>query len=1653
MSADTSTRLLQLDPLLEAKNPNVRNEAAAAYGKLSIFNEDVKKSLKKHIGSQTWETRVSAGKALQATLQNTPEFEKIKQEDSYIAEKLMRIVVIEVQKNFKPLLSDDEKSLRKSEKERGSNLKQREIVDQHLEYNRATGLSSQKFLSDDEFIHQEVSEMDVPSTSQELGQMTKVEPIEDEVISENDNDLIERQKQFWRVLREFVNLVAEQQWFVRHGGAIAICQMATTSFDKLSYELVDTILYLLIHVLILDKFNDFISGRNATAPVREQCAQALVHMLRNTDEKRREVVLEIVVQMVSTPGENYWNIRQSGLLVLKYYFAIARSGDADHQKIFDRCFELVIKSLDDSVDDVTGCAVKTLASILSNKEIGSEEMGRLVERVMEHVWKLLDLEAAKEQLRAGLDSLCIDLLELVEMWLRRNQESSISRQSLLTICSTIDAAFPIRCEKIVQLLDADIDRPQNDKLSAEDVFVIIKQLYRVLLFAPPSDSLVFLEKTFLTFGKIFRTYRQVLIEKGEVSQKIGNWLACLLLDHRNPQIDVFACDVEGISSNGSTPTELMCSEEMRFLGEKEKDKVYLTRKILCAKFLAIIFEALYESEGEILGQKVDQAVQLLFVPLFQSTCIMHNLGTSIVVNEWAALYRASFNAETTKKPPPTTIMQQADTIVRGPGKQYDEMATIVHGLTKDCNEFIEYCVVRGFDRTSSEATGGAPEEVSKSAYSIVRAKLKTDKQREAIDTRYNTLSRSIENAKMNIKSNGIRINALLSSTLFYFGSAPEKLTPQIRPIVETMQTEENDAMAAEVFRGSVPLLVMYSWPRTPRPYVKVIAKALESFSNCPIRIPKVGTASPGSQSTIISMKRIWGKETEDGFEENSGLVSAESKNAELFLTIMCQFNSTQLAEFYTHFDLSEDVDQNTFLTRLELHNCLWNRVGSRFSDLSTDKIFGLVPSEDPAIRFAFAKIIETFCKSSCGDTISRSYAKLVSLSEDLNNTSSRLTAVEVYLRLCMLDTSFLNGWAALLAPPVFQLLTDKCEAVRDAAGEAFRRLVPVVTLDNPNLVIENLSDELLGKRAEYSNFINVLGSPSSLPRVIREDITGGFDTNMLREYQLEGITWIRFLRTYGLHGILADDMGLGKTLQTMCSIALSVDKDQLDERQKCSLIVCPRTLVDHWCLEWNRFFPNRTPAVKLITRCQNAEICVIPYDDLKSAYMLDRVWNYIVLDEGHVMRNSKRRAFKFACQLTCKSRLILSGTPVQNSPADLWSLFTWLMPGYLGTEKQFRSQFLKKIMKCRMPKASESDLSAGSAAISQLHKLVLPFVMRRLKSEVLKELPEKNVQDYECQLTEDQKEVYRFIVERCTASYEEKQNKTAISSLVTLISLRKLTDHTTLVFDLLTKIGAPQDILNKAFTAKSGKMEALKQLLIECEICKNPEEEVTGDIDDLGGLNEVGAGHRALIFCQWKASAILVSNALSSGEFGSVVSHLVLDGSVPAGDRMKIVNRFNEDKTIDVLVLTTHIGGVGLNLTGADTVIFMDHDWNPMKDLQAIDRAHRLGQTRNVNVYRLITQGTIEEKVMSLAKFKLNTAQALIGADNTSLMTMETSELMNMFTLDGDESKPSTSEGGEPVAKKSKKSTGEASQEINLASMWDETQYDDFQVDTFLRNA
>ncbi|KJH49727.1 protein, SNF2 family [Dictyocaulus viviparus] len=1626
------TRLNHLGSILESKNSALRREAAMAFGKYCLSDDKVVEVLFTHICSTSWDGRVAACDALNSLLLNMDLLVK-KMEDIPIMDALRNLDAERVLKTYNPLLSDDGNALNASTSGVKANAhQQRLVLDQHLEMSALIGVTSAGFLNDVDMLpqsnsnspRQETEELSNPDYCKVSADI-KIEDLE------NFDGSNSSQRALLRFFSRLLSLLADKKWQCRHGAAIAVTKFLSTSYSRLPLLLVDSCALQLLHVLILDQFNDFVSGRNATAPVRETCAQALGHFLHKTDCMRQSVVLGQLRSLLLIQGERKWHCRQSALLVFKYFFAIASSSDAFHD-----CFNLVVASLDDPVDDVVSCAVTTLSSLLSNPSVDNER-STLVQKVMSNVWCLLQQESKKDQLRNGLDALAIDLISIVETWMSLQSTVNLTREQIMTVTSMIDENFQSRTQKIVTLLFVAFKRDQG-VLSCD-------LLYRVLLFTAPTSDMLLLENTYVTSKALVSKYGSKLIDSRIFLDKIGPWVGCLLLDHKNAVIDVFTYCIDISTSSKDDPNIRMASEEVRCLSDKERDDVYIARKIIAAKFLATIIDLYYESGLEVNGQPVAEAIQLLFVPFLRSNQLYHNLGAAVIINEWAAVYRESLN-KAIKVEAPVTILQICDIFLKSPPKNYDELTSAVNHLTMDCKEFVDYCVSRGVQRSKlnmGETT--SVEEISKMAFDLCLAELKDPNHVESLTTRYNVLADSIQFTK--------RVTSFLASALFYFGFAPEKLTPMVRPLVECMQNEPNSTVSAEVFRGSIALMIAYSWPRSPKPYIKVIARAMDIFSGCSNRIPKpIDWLGKDKQHTILSLELNDPEKTKP---------SPQSLNAELMFFICSTFAVDQLEEFYQQFALDQCENQEVLISRLALHDCMWSRVGSMLSDASTLAILQLLKSSNPALRFAGSKAVETFARSRLGDTISRIYDPLSSMLSNISEENERRGAIEAMLRLSSMSSA-LNGVVSLLAPLVFVRMTDKLEEVRDAAGEAFRNMVPLLALEDVDVVVAGLNDTLSIKRRESASFINVLSAPSRLKLVATSTIRGLCKTIQLRHYQSEGITWIRFLRKFGLNGILADDMGLGKTLQTLCALALSLDDDE-QLISKCSLIVCPRTLVDHWCNEWCRFFPGRTPACRVeatLSKLKSAEIVVAAYEDLKGNTSLGRIaWNYVVMDEGHILRNPKTAIWRAANELNSTSRLILSGTPVQNSPADLWSLFTWLMPGYLGDDRHFRTQFLRKILKCRSHKASEKDIQEGSEAVAQLHRLILPFIMRRLKSEVLRELPDKNVQDYVCQLSEEQRAIYKFLVDRCTANRSQLASLNGISPLHALTALRKLVDHPILIQDVLFRLNAPEHIMDKLSTASSGKMAALGQLFSEAGIgvITNIEKEDMDDEDPLSSI-PVEMPHRALIFCQWKSSVQLISNALTRGDFGAPISHLVLDGSVAPSERQSIVDRFNSDHLIDVLVLTTHIGGVGLNLTGADIVIFLDHDWNPMKDLQAIDRAHRIGQTRKVNVYRLITQGTIEEKVMSLHKFKQNTADALIGADNRSLQTMATDELLSMFVLDG-EQPPMEKDSPEVKKKRKSKSSSHNSNmngedKWNLAELWDESQYEQqFDVSQFIKDA
>lgn len=455
---------------------------------------------------------------------------------------------------------------------------------------------------------------------------------------------------------------------------------------------------------------------------------------------------------------------------------------------------------------------------------------------------------------------------------------------------------------------------------------------------------------------------------------------------------------------------------------------------------------------------------------------------------------------------------------------------------------------------------------------------------------------------------------------------------------------------------------------------------------------------------------------------------------------------------------------------------------------------------------------------------------------------------------------------------------------------------------------------------------------------------------------------------------------------------------------------------------------------KIRSRVTQYKLVVGSYDIVRKdiEFFESIQWNYCVLDEGHIIKNGKTKSAKATKRLHAYHRLILTGTPVQNDVLELWSLFDFLMPGFLGSEKQFAAKYSRPILACRDPKAGPKEQEAGALAMEALHRQVLPFLLRRNKEDVLKDLPPKITQDYYCELSSLQRTLYEDFQSRHSASL--MTNNSSISVGVkghvfeALRYLKNVCNHPKLVltprhpqyqtvsqmifrkinlflifFSFFFQISASlqQQKINLSDIELGAKLPALKQLLLDCGIGQTQQQmnrNLNAANDNQQQTQQLVSQHRALIFCQLKAMLDIVEKDLLRVHLPTA-TYLRLDGSVPAAQRHSVVARFNADPSIDVLLLTTQVGGLGLNLTGADTVIFVEHDWNPMKDLQAMDRAHRIGQKKVVNVYRLVTRSTVEEKIMGLQKFKLLTANTVISTENSSLQTMGTDQVSNLKVL------------------------------------------------------
>ena len=458
----------------------------------------------------------------------------------------------------------------------------------------------------------------------------------------------------------------------------------------------------------------------------------------------------------------------------------------------------------------------------------------------------------------------------------------------------------------------------------------------------------------------------------------------------------------------------------------------------------------------------------------------------------------------------------------------------------------------------------------------------------------------------------------------------------------------------------------------------------------------------------------------------------------------------------------------------------------------------------------------------------------------------------------------------------------------------------------------------------------------------------------LRPYQRAGYNWLRFLNEYKLGGCLADDMGLGKTVQT-----LTLLQAEKDSGAGTSLLIMPTSLIYNWEMEANKFTPglrilNYTGTLrnKEIKRFENYDLVLTSYGitRLDVELLQQFYFNYIILDESQVIKNPTSNIAKAVRELNSRHKLVLTGTPIENTTMDLWSQMSFINPGILGTQTYFRNEFQHPIEK-------KNDESRAK----KLHSVIKPFLLRRHKSQVATELPEKVENIQYCSMSPEQEKRY----EEIKTHYREK--------IFNLIDQEGLGNSRFMILEGLTKLRQLANhprMVEQGYTGDSGKLEDVTYML----------------------ENAIAEGHKVLIFSQFVKHLELVRQYLKTHK----IDFAYLDGS--STDRKEQVERFNKDTTLKVFLISIKAGGLGLNLTEADYVFILDPWWNPAVEAQAVDRAHRIGQKKKVFTYKFITRNTVEEKILLLQKRKLKLTTELITTEE-SFMKQLTRDDINQILL------------------------------------------------------
>ncbi|KAJ7063461.1 SNF2 superfamily chromatin remodeling protein [Mycena amicta] len=1472
-------------------------------------------------------------------------------------------------------------------------------------------------------------------------------------------------------------------------------------------------------MFVLDRFGDFVSDQ-VIAPVRETVSQTLaallLHMPRRSVARVHSILLQMIQQNFPIPpappvpvtnGRNakqrqkarapdkdrthIWEVRHAGLLGIKYEVAVRNdlfaatiktNGDLMHvdgetelvkeeeknvdldltgKEVLRGVVEAAILGLGDRDDDVRSVAASCLLPVAEHLVT---QLPEALDRVLLVLWTCLS------DMKDDLSSSVGTVMDLLGKLVSYDQVIAIlaGGDFALPLTSLAPTLFPFFRHTIpnvrlavVNTLTSFMEVPSLPRDWIQDDF--LRLLFQNLIAEEREDvrsaSLV-----------AWRTALTVLVQSpGKLEslitpQLLLDWYA-VVMTPLGMAIDTskFFSPLVEMASNGAPERHNVDKNMLAQDPSLITSEVTLKARLAAASALAQLLVS-----WPVNGPSIDETFQPILCHYIDSTSMLQKFLTAVIAEEWAREYDSlphekpltekstmahtlSTNTLTwLQNPPPPAYHEMTLTLVR----IHADCVALLKSFSTDCKLPMSSIPFLG----SEIDVGGSKEgcftiEVAHRAVGDLFTKLKemlgrTKKRElsiiaEKLKTQHDTRVAAAFAAAFSVKGimNGIKnednLHAFIEfCTRHNISQPPDK-------IVKNLYVEQTPAfaMARKQMDG---ILSFQDATKTVRHDCtrRGAGFAFDQLS-----------AKFGAQLLEV-IPNMWQFMA-------GGLISA------------CQAESSSEADSRIEKQFGQDViDSLSVLQAVvpALHPDLWPRLAETFPMMHI-----ALTSRFAIIRQSAARCFATLCGVITTDAMRYVIENIVPLLGDALSLANRQGATELMYHVVQrLDIKALP-YVIFMVVPVLGRMSDPNDDIRSTATNTFASLVKMVPLEAGLPDPPGFPEELLQRRKDERQFLTQLLDGSKveeyrIPVTIKAE---------LRKYQQDGVNWLAFLAKYQLHGILCDDMGLGKTLQSICILSSkhferaekSKESQSPDSVHLPSLIVCPPTLTGHWYYEILKYSENLKPILytgnarertKLFSKLKSHDIVITSYEVVRNDInQLENVnWLYCILDEGHVIKNAKTKLTKAVKCIRAQHRLILSGTPIQNNVLELWSLFDFLMPGFLGTESSFNERFSKPILSNRDGKAKNGE--AAALALEALHKQVLPFLLRRLKEDVLNDLPPKIIQDYYCELSDVQKYLYdNFSNSQALASAQDAvqsgQDDKKQHIFQSLQYLRKLCNHP--LFVLKDDADATKKALSKTSDSKNGihdiqhapKILALRQILTDCGIGVTGSPTVDSGKSELIDMEPDTRGafsqHRVLIFCQMKQMLDIIETDLFREQMPSV-TYMRLDGSTDPNKRHAVVQTFNSDPSIDCLLLTTHIGGLGLTLTGADTVIFVEHDWNPMKDLQAMDRAHRIGQKKVVNVYRLITKGTLEEKIMGLQQFKLNIANSVVTQQNSGLASMDTDLVLDLFRRTGEEE-----DAAAAAKKKAKESSGPVSQKNILQGLEElpaENEYQGLDLSSFM---